>query len=259
MNYSLIYFSPHLDDVVLSCGGILKKNQKNSQLIVNIFSGQYKGLTNWDLSCGIKTKNPILLRKSEDKKALHLMKATSIYLNFLDNAFLNDLKNQKRSRSDFIKIKNKIFKILKENIAFKRAFFPLGISHPDHFLLAKIGKEIAKELKKAGEAVYFYEDFPYFYKNFKLGIPYFLKEFTPIYFKIDKEIFTKIKMIFSYRSQLSSLLKILYPQLKTSKKSQNFIKEKWKEFLLKYHQDLAKESKIKNVMYCERFWILKYN
>jgi len=257
MNYSLIYFSPHLDDVVLSCGGVLKKNQKNPQLIVNVFSGQYKGLTNWDLSCGIKTEDPISLRKNEDKKALHLIKAASVHLNFLDNAFLNDLKNQKRIQSDFIKIKKEVFKILKENISLEKAFFPLGISHPDHFLLVKIGKEIAKELKEIRKAIYFYEDFPYFYKNFKLKIPYFLKEFTPIYFRIDKEIFTKIKMIFSYKSQLSSLLKILYPQLKISKKSQNFIKEKWKEFLLKYHQGLAKESKIKNAIYCERFWILK--
>lgn len=258
MNYSSIYFSPHLDDIVLSCGGILKKNQKNSQLIVNIFCGEYRGLTKWDLSCGIKTKNPISIRKKENKKALELIEVTSIYFNFFDNAFFNDLKRSERSLSDFIKIKSEILKILKVNISsVKKVFFPLGISHPDHFLVAKIGKETLKELRKAGIEVYFYEDFPYFYNEFKQRISYFLKDFTPVYFGIDKEISAKIEMVISYKSQLLSLLKILYPQLKASKKKLSMTKKIWKEFLLKYHRGLAKKLKMKKIMYCERFWLLK--
>ena len=259
MNYFSIYFSPHLDDVVLSCGGILKKNQKSPQLIVNIFSGEYEGLTKWDLSCGIKNKNPILIRKKENRRALGSINTTSVYFNFFDNVFFKDLKRTKRPLSDSIKIKSEILKILKENISsLKRVFFPLGISHPDHILIAKIGKEVTKELKVTETEVYFYEDFPYLYNNFKWKASYFLNEFSPIYFRIDKEILTKIKMVISYKSQLLPLLKILYPQLEIHRKGAKELRKRmWKEFLLKYHRQLAEESKIRKAKYCERFWLLK--
>lgn len=261
MQYSFIYFSPHLDDVILSCGGILKKNQNKSQLIVNIFSGEYKGLTKWDLSCKFKKKIPIQTRKKENKKALKLIKVTSMYFNFFDNLFFNDLKNSERPFSEIRKIKCEISKILKKNTSsLKTIFFPLGISHPDHFLVAKIGKDKAKELKRKGVKVYFYEDFPFLY-NSKYNSSLFLKDFIPVYFRIDKEISAKIRMIISYESQLFPLLKILYPQLQIEtlekRKRMELVKKLWRKFLLKYSQKLGRESKIKKVKYCERFWILK--
>ena len=141
--------------------GILKKNKGKPQLIINIFSKEYKGQTQWDLSCGLERKVPIQTRKKEDKKAIRLVGTASIYLIFFDNLVFKDLKNSERLFSDSRKIKSEVAKILMRNISsLKGVFFPLGISHPDHFLIAKIGKDKAKELSQKGIKVYFYEDFP---------------------------------------------------------------------------------------------------
>ncbi len=126
MKVSFIYFSPHLDDVVLSCGGFLRKHYKKVQLIVNIFTGKYRGLTKWDLVCGIR-KNPILIRKKESQKALKWIKAKEIYLSFLDNAVFRDLKRSKRPSSDFLEIKNCLLKIInKSTSSLKAIFFSAG-------------------------------------------------------------------------------------------------------------------------------------
>lgn len=252
MKYSIVYFSPHLDDVVLSCGGFLRKSRKTCQLVVNIFTREYKGLTNWDLICGIK-KDPILVRKGEDHTALKWIKPKKIYLNFLDNAVFRDLQNKKRPYGDTRKIKNQIFKILNKNISPNgKVFFPIGVSHPDHFLVAKIGREIYWRLKKRGLGVYFYEDFP-FLDNLPSK---FSEKFMPVYFEIDKEIFVKIKMVMAYKSQLFSLLQILGLKIKYPEENKK-AEKMWKSFLLDYHRKLAKESKMRNVKFCERFFIFK--
>ncbi len=251
--YSFIYFSPHLDDVVLSCGGFLKKNHKKDQLVVNIFSGEYNGLTEWDLFSGIKNKRPIKIRKKEDQQALSLVKAKMIYLNFLDNLVFTDLKKSTRPFLDLLKIKNQIYQIINKNISsIEAVFFPLGIFHPDHILVSKIGRTIKNRLKNQKIKVYFYEEFPHFIKN-KSYPKKFIKNYNPVYFEINREIYTKIKMAILYKSQLIPLLKILYPEMRLKTNIENI----WKKILLNYHKSISNQSENKNAKYCERFWLLK--
>jgi LmbE family N-acetylglucosaminyl deacetylase len=256
MKASFIYFPPHIDDVVLSCGGFLRKHSEKVQLIVNIFTRKYNGLTKWDLLCKIR-KTPILVRKKESQKALKWIKAKEIYLNFFDNAVFKNLKHTKRPSSDFLEIKNCLFKIINKNISSLEAvFFPLGISHPDHILIAKIGMEIFNQLREKKVQFYFYEDFP-FLCNFPTRGTFFWKNFTPIYVPIDEEIFVKIKMVMAYKSQLFPLLQILFPHLKSSEKVNIDSERLWKEFLLSYHGGLAEKGEVRNAKFCERFWLPK--
>jgi len=251
--YSFIYFSPHLDDAVLSCGGFLKKNHKKKQLIINIFSGEYNGLTTWDLSSGIKSRQPIKIRKKEDKHALSLVKAKVIYLNFLDNLVFTDLKKSTRPFLDLLKIKNQIYQIINKNKSTIEAiFFPLSVFHPDHVLVSKIGRTIKNRLKNQKIRVYFYDEFPHCIKN-KSYQKKILKNYNPVYFEINREIYTKIKMVILYKSQLTPLLKIFYPKVKFKTN----IEDTWKKILLNYHKNISFQSGNKNAKYCERFWILK--
>jgi LmbE family N-acetylglucosaminyl deacetylase len=254
MNYSFLYFSPHLDDVVLSCGGFLRKNYKKNQLVVNIFSGEYDGLTKWDLSSGIKNRKPIKIRKKEDQRALNLVKAEIVYLNFLDNLVFTDLKRSTRPFSDSSKITAQIFQIINKNIlSIEAVFFPLDTFHPDHILISRIGRTVINKLKNRKIKIYFYEEFPHFIKN-QFGSKGLFENYSPVYFEVNREIYTKIKMIVLYKSQLLPLLRILYPKTKLKT---NAIEDIWKKILLNYHRDMAMQLENKDVKYCERFWILQ--
>ncbi len=145
-----IFFSPHLDDVIFSCGGLLLKGGKNT--VFTIFAGEYNGLTSWDYLCGIRDSNPVSIRKKEDLKALKIVKAKAVHCSFLDNAFYTEIKKEKRKDKE--DIRKKIFNTAQ---SYDKVFFPLGIDHPDHIIVAEIGKELSKKRK----GVFFYEDFPY--------------------------------------------------------------------------------------------------
>ncbi len=202
-----IYFSPHPDDIILSCGGRLPKER--SALIVNVFSKNYSGLTKWDKICGLKS-DPMKKRIREDKKIISGLGFDSIYLDFYDHAVYRDIKETSRPKKEIIKIRQKIKKIIGGN---KEAtlIFPAGISHSDHLLLSKIGKNLKRDLV-------LYEDLPYglnadFSRHRKILIG-------------KKEMGEKINLILEYKTQIKGFL-----SLTNSKKIGEF-----KEKLINHHK-----------------------
>jgi len=248
MKYNYIFFSPHLDDVVFSCGGFLKKNYKKKQLVVTIFAGDYRGLTQWDSLCNLNQNiAPVPLRKLEDKKALSVVRAKPLYYNFLDLAVFTDLQEKKnRPNTDFFTIFTKISNLInKSKLTLNAIFFPLGINHPDHILLNKVGEKIAvlyPDIK-----VYFYEDFPYASKNHPEN-----NKYQPFYVNIDSEINNKLDLILTYQSQLSAILKTFYPEIN---KPYN-ISKNYQQILLEYHSKIGKQID-KTGKFYERFWLIK--
>jgi len=106
-----IYFSPHPDDAVLSCGGRLISTDQS--LVVNVFAGNYDGLTEWDKLCGFEN-NPMSQRRREDKEILRFLGVNVINLDFLDVAVYNDLRSKPRDESVKTRITKKIENIIEK-------------------------------------------------------------------------------------------------------------------------------------------------
>lgn len=84
-SYSEIYFSPHLDNAVLSCGGRIVQ-EKGQVLVVTLFTGEPlsfsdfgKRLVRKGLVRGLMRK-----RREEDKKAAKLLGFDFVHRSFLE-------------------------------------------------------------------------------------------------------------------------------------------------------------------------------
>lgn len=131
--YEAIFVSPHLDDAILSCGGLIAKltKEKKRILIVTVFTK------------GINT-----VRIKDDMEVCKTLGADYLHLGFVDEV-------KRRSRLSWIDIKEKLIK----KVVVKNGgvlYFPLGVGrHGDHLLVREVGESF-KDIK-----VYFWEDYPY--------------------------------------------------------------------------------------------------
>lgn len=173
--YEIIFISPHIDDAILSCGGLIAKfsKEKKKILIVTVFTE------------GINKK-----RKNEDNELCKLLNVDYIHLR------LTDVVKRKNELS-WEKIKDKLIKrieIQKNEVL----YFPLGIGeHIDHLLVRKVGESFKKN------KVYFWEDYPYKMYNsvqielLKLREHFLLNKVENIEDFLD----TKRRLIGVYKSQ----------------------------------------------------------
>ncbi len=187
-----IYFSPHPDDAILSCGGRIL-NEEEPAVVVNLFSGKYRGLTKWDKLCGFG-ENPMEKRIKEDKEILSSIGVEPVYLDFYDQAVYKDIKNKERSEDGKAKISRKVKKVIDERSP-QKVFFPAGINHDDHQLLFKIGERVS-----GGVEVFFYEDLPHALTR---------KNNNFEEYRFSRGVMNKkIELILKYKSQIKGFLKI---------------------------------------------------
>ncbi len=180
-----IYISPHPDDAVLSCGGRILKNKKQS--VINVFSKKYSGITDWDRKCGL-VKRPMKQRIKEDKQILSSLNIKSVYLKFYDDAVYKEIKRRKRPKKEAEVIRKNLEKILNKFSEGSKFFFPAGLGHEDHKLLADIGRKMTERFN-----IIFYEDIPYALRsNFNFNDNY----------KITSVMDKKMDLILSYKTQI---------------------------------------------------------
>jgi LmbE family N-acetylglucosaminyl deacetylase len=84
----LIVVSPHLDDAVLGCAGLLVACP--GSIVCTVFAGEPAKVqrTRWDAASGFADSNEAMReRKREDEAALGLCGATPLWLDFLDGQY----------------------------------------------------------------------------------------------------------------------------------------------------------------------------
>jgi LmbE family N-acetylglucosaminyl deacetylase len=91
LTYRHYYLAPHLDDAVLSCGGLIHRQLKKGEsvLVITVFAGtpRYTDLSafasflhsTWDLG-----PDPVALRRAEDIRALSTLGADHLHLQHQD-------------------------------------------------------------------------------------------------------------------------------------------------------------------------------
>lgn len=157
----VVFFSPHLDDAVLSCAGRICRSATSGMrlLVVNIFS-----------SSGQKPNAAYLKRYEEDAAAMAICGALSREMGFLDAPFRNPFYNSLSSvlfgfhdddKNTVLRLQQGMDDIMAECQA-SEAFFPLAIGgHIDH----RLTFEASEALNFSGTK-FFYEERPYvFYPN----------------------------------------------------------------------------------------------
>jgi LmbE family N-acetylglucosaminyl deacetylase len=122
----VVAISPHLDDAVLSAGGLLA--QLVQPQVYTVFAGfpiPLPRLTEWDAECGFAEGDDVVaLRREEDRRALQRLGATAHWLDFLDSQY----SEARPSASDIAAALATPLKAL----ACDTIMFPLGIDHDDH-------------------------------------------------------------------------------------------------------------------------------
>jgi LmbE family N-acetylglucosaminyl deacetylase len=177
-----IFLSPHLDDVVYSCGGTLGVQVSSGlrPLVITIFSGLPPKGTNlspfalqlhrkWGADLNKEPGQIVELRRQEDAAALDYLQVDYLWLDFPEAIYRGN-PAQYTSKEQIIggdihpadqSIDQQLAELLlnlQSRLPDTVWYAPLGIGrHVDHQLVCSA----ADRLIQRGAKVYFYEDFPY--------------------------------------------------------------------------------------------------
>ncbi|MDD2823116.1 MAG: GNAT family N-acetyltransferase [Candidatus Daviesbacteria bacterium] len=203
------FISPHLDDVVLSCSGlIMKLTDKTNITVVNIFTQAHSGPYTLSAKKYLKSSghkndanNLYLSRLQEDESALNSLNVKKINLDFTDALFRKKIKqsiwgkitpelehiyptyrwnilgNISKSDPTLQEIKDHLKKIIPKD---SLIFVPLNIAgHVDHLIV----REACESLF---DNIVYYSEFPYSYRNKKC---------------IEKENYRKCEVLINYNQK----------------------------------------------------------
>ncbi len=172
-NYINLILSPHLDDAVLSLGGLISKENTHTK-IINVFSGipETPVSTYWDRICGFSNSTIAMnTRLQEDKIALSMLgisESSIQYFSYLDYQYRKD--NAQHNSTEIkkqigLEIERYLQKYSKQNI---HLFVPMNISHTDHRIVRDAIIDVYEEatFDKNKFSLYFYQDMPYTFRVF---------------------------------------------------------------------------------------------
>jgi len=219
-----LFLSPHFDDAVFSCGGIMSQYSKQGRnsLVITLFGGlpDSSGLSTFarEIHAKWRLADPVGMRMREDREALEVIGARQAFLEFLDciyrkteegDPLYNDYEGIKGTLHPLDlklcdEIDEKVGEILKGYDTGRTLIFvPLGVgNHVDH----QIACEVGKRLMASGFRIFFYEEFPYcmwYPEEPRKSVQKHEGTLSPLVVSIDMK--TKLKMIKHYRSQLSGI------------------------------------------------------
>lgn len=172
--YQHVYFSPHLDDVVLSCAGrIARQTAAGEQvLVVTVFAGSRA-----DAAAAAQVRSrlwapfqDVAARRCEDRHALQTLAADYRWLDFPDalqrhpryaSVTRITAPLPRREAALQVQVAASIAEVSRQYPA-ARLYFPLGIgNHVDHQLVAAVGLDRQQVDSPRPRGTLFYEDTPY--------------------------------------------------------------------------------------------------
>jgi hypothetical protein len=201
MSEDLCIISPHIDDAVLSIGGFLCHLNRHK---IDINISYIFSISNWTnpnsiVPCTVERDVELVTceRKNEEKTASEALGYRYDFAEFLDWPIRD------QSNRSFSKLKMDLYHYFTEKFNFyDTLFFPIGISHPDHYIIGEIARILSEENFK----IIYYEDLPYFARYgatdrsriYEKLIKWNLKPMT-----IPINIQDKLEAVNIYKSQVS--------------------------------------------------------
>jgi len=247
-----VFFSPHMDDAIGSCGGTIAKlaNAGSLVFIYNLFSGKTTppyspaaiDLHNqWG-----NPKDVVELRRAEDQAACTKIGVKVHFDNIPDAIYRisrngkwmygNDddiFKDRHKDDEKIVKYFEKRIRKYLSNYAKARLYFPLGVgNHVDH----KLAFDIGLLLKADDFNVWFYEDFPYTKSKDIVPLMFASRDWYSYSVSLTiNEINAKICAFNYYLSQVSMLFGS---------------SEKMRDAFITFAKEYARDE----VEFAERFW-----
>ena len=124
----LFVVSPHLDDAVFGCGRLLRRYP--GATVLTVFAGSPPAtlpLTEWDRAAGFGARDDVIARRrEEDRRALTLLGARPLWLDFLDAQY--------GATPPVEEVAAAIAREL-EHAGADQPVMPLGLFHSDHALV----------------------------------------------------------------------------------------------------------------------------
>ncbi|MBC9929282.1 PIG-L deacetylase family protein [Chitinophaga qingshengii] len=197
MKYQVI--SPHIDDAVLSMGGLLSQWLEQHICIEILYVFSFSSWVSGSISAnaGLQPDAHLVtsLRKKEEAAAQQIIPYSCSYLDYADAAVRKGLQPDAEM---IAQLKQKIMAFADPDVW---CFFPLGLGHTDHLATRNIGIE----LLSLGYKIGFYEDMPYMsYQHLRYAVLHDVLHslgMKSTVAAIDFEV--KLNAIRCYRSQVS--------------------------------------------------------
>ena len=221
-SFKALYLSPHLDDVVLSCGGQIRRRTREdgSVLVVTVFAadeppGPYSGFVE-KLHKGFGLNGGIVAeRRSEDQEACSILGAQALHLDETEASYrlhpqrLRPLypkyrylfRRPKRQDRDLV---SHLAQRLASLPHAEEIVVPLGVGrHVDHILVRQ-----AAEKRFGMGSLSYYDDFPYVelwpWARFRAARPRRLWS-SSVETLSEEDLLARVEAIAAYRSQLPLL------------------------------------------------------
>jgi LmbE family N-acetylglucosaminyl deacetylase len=217
--YDHVYLSPHLDDAALSCGGAIARHSAAGArvLVVTICTaspppeGPLSSFAEeihrqWGLSAG----QAVRARLHEDSLAMEYLGADSLWVGMLDAIYrrpadyISDatLFGAPVSDDPLLPSLKTFTRALRDRVPRATLYAPLGVgNHVDHEITYQAARA------GAGNAIAFYEDFPYVTKPDALDqrLRALDGSFVTSTLDIDATLSRKLGAIAAYASQIGTL------------------------------------------------------
>ncbi len=161
----LLVLSPHPDDAVLSCGGLLAKNP--DALVLTLFAADPPLARSSELSSFVDQ----VTRRREDSEAIAALSCAHEFLDYCDA--IDRVADGKRIYTRFaslfgalaapdLPLVRELETVVDNYIGERLLVCPIGVgAHVDHQLCAHVGRR----LQLAGRKVWFYQDAPYVFPD----------------------------------------------------------------------------------------------
>jgi len=151
----LLIFSPHLDDAVFSCTGLVLDNP--GSVVATVFAGwpvHTDAPGRWDSACGFSSAHKATeTRRKEDRRALTLLGAGWDHGALLDSQYGPPVPERPSLIRRYVEQQVARYQPAK-------VLIPLGLKHPDHIELRNQALEVCRE-SRGGPEWLAYTDLPY--------------------------------------------------------------------------------------------------
>ncbi|WP_158598546.1 PIG-L deacetylase family protein [Achromobacter sp. K91] len=146
--------SPHLDDAVFSCGGLLQAHPGST--VITVCTGlpdRADRAADWDRRCGFATAAQAMEgRMAEEREALRITASAALGLGFLDSQY-----RQERQANISLLADRLLHALVR--VAARRVALPLGLFHDDHISVSEAGLRVWRICPRL--SWFLYEDVPY--------------------------------------------------------------------------------------------------